>query len=358
LSRGAKHETAEVNRPLARAAQGEDASRTEAGSPQRRDPLREAEAEGGNVKPGVYPDLSMAEYLSLPAVSASLLRAILDECPRAAWHASWLNENPAPADDSDASDRGSVAHQILLEGSFDCCCVIDPREHPAEKTGAIPAGWTNKSIRAARDEARAAGKIPILAPDMAEIHLMVGAARAYVASLERSEPAVWQAFAPAGGESELTVVWDDGGTLCRIRPDRISADHRLIVNYKTTGTSVEPDRWGRTQFPDYYLGAAFYRRGVEEVFGVQPDHVFLCQENRAPYLCSLVGVDPATFSLGDAKVNTALLMWRACAKANRWPAYPPRVCYPTLPPWEATRWEEREIELSGVDYERGLASQP
>ena len=56
-------------------------------------------------------------------------------------------------------DAGTVAHAILLEGNSDVVTIIDPTNHPAEKTGNIPDGWTNKSIRAARDSARASGKL-------------------------------------------------------------------------------------------------------------------------------------------------------------------------------------------------------
>jgi hypothetical protein len=82
---------------------------------------------------------------------------------------------------------------------------------------------------------------------MAEIEAMVAAAREFIESLRETEPAIWAAFQPGGGDSELTLLWDDNGTLCRIRPDRISTDRRVIVDYKTGGTSAEPDTWGRKQ---------------------------------------------------------------------------------------------------------------
>lgn len=287
----------------------------------------------------------MDEYLKLPAVSASIVRKALDECPRAAWFESWLNPEPGDADDTAASDKGSIAHQILLEGSDDCCCVIDPNDHPAAGSGNIPDGWTNKSIRAARDDARASGKIPILAPAMVDICAMVDSARAFIDSLRLTEPAVWQAFQPDGGESELTVVWRDGATLCRMRPDRLSSDRRLIVDAKFTGTCAEPDAWGRTQMirMGYYTSASFYRRGARAAFGFDVDYVFLVVETAKPYLCSLVGVDPHGFELGGSKVASGLDLWRQCLARNRWPAYPPRVVYPEIPAWEDSRWEERQL---------------
>ena len=237
---------------------------------------------------------------------------------------------------------------------MDGIVVIDPRDHPAEKTGAIPSGWTNKSIKAARDTARDAGKIPVLLDDMAEIEAMVASGRAFIESLKDTEPAIWAAFQPDGGDSELTMIWQDGdtlfrgddGTLCRMRPDRISKDRRVIIDVKTSAMSVEPDSFGRRQMISmgYYISAAFYRRGIEDMYGISPAYVFLAIETAPPYLCSLVGIDPAGFELGGAKVEVGLNAWKSCMRSGNWPGYPNRVCYPELPPWEQARWEEREAQ--------------
>jgi hypothetical protein len=295
------------------------------------------------MKPGIYPGLPMADYLTAPAVSASVLKTLLDECPAKAWHESWLNPSPSPKEATDGTDKGEVAHEIFLLGSESCVAVIDPDDHPAEKTHEIPKGWTNKSIRTARDEARLAGKIPILAHKMTEIRVMVDAAHSFIAGLRDTEPAIWQMFQPDGGDSELTIVAHEGDTLCRIRPDRISKDRMLVGHYKTTGTSAEPDRWGRTQFLEYYFGAAFYRRIIRTMFGVPSEPVYLVQETAEPYLCSLIGCDPHSMELGASKVAAGLAEWQRCAKNGRWPGYPNRTVYPEIPVWEDAKWEAREI---------------
>lgn len=306
-----------------------------------------------NIAPNSYPGMSMAEYLALPAVSAGVIRKLLDECPAAARHASWLNPL-REREDTAATDAGSIAHAILLEGSTAGVAVIDPEDHPAEKTGAIPEGWTNKSIRAARDAARASGLIPVLRPAMLEIEAMVDSAQDFIASLKTTEPAIWALFQPDGGESELTCVWQDGPTACRMRPDRISHDRRVIVDAKFTATSAEPDRWGRTQLTGmgYYMSAAFYRRGSMALWETQPDYVFLVVETAAPYLCSLVGVDPAGLELGAEKVEVGLREWARCIKSDSWPGYPAKVAYPEIPAWEQARWLERQgLDAQGIPYD-------
>lgn len=308
------------------------------------------------MKPNIYTGVSMAEYLEIKAVSASIIKKANTECPKAAWADSWLNQKRV-IDDNEATDRGTICHSILLEGSEDCLVAIDPNDHPAEKTGNIPEGWTNKSIRSARDAARDAGKIPILLADYASIMNMVSAAWDFIQSLKDSEPAVWAMFQQDGGKSEETVIWQDGKTLCKMRTDRWSLDRSVICDYKTTERSVEPSSWGRSQLigMGYYLSAAWYRRGALAATGVQPDYVFLAQQVNPPYLCSLVGVEPAMLEAGARMIDQGLIQWERCVEANYWPAYPSRVCYPETPAYMLAQWEEaelRHIEEHGLQVRR------
>jgi hypothetical protein len=288
--------------------------------------------------------MSMQEYLDLPAVSAGLITDVLD-CPARAWWNSWLNPNRV-RETSPEMDAGTIAHAVLLEGNADCCAVIDPEDHPAEKTGAIPVGWTNKSIRAARDAARESGKIPILKQDIAEISAMVASALEFIDSLKETEPAIYAAFQTDGGESELTFTWDDGPTPCRIRPDRISTDHKLVVDAKFTSIEGGPRAWIRTQLfsMGYDTSAAFYSRGIEQIYGVVPTYIFLVVPTKLPCLPYLVGLDPRSMDLAAQKVSLGLMEWKSCAKADSWPSYP-RVVH-----WaEAPAWMEAQIEVRQMD---------
>jgi hypothetical protein len=175
---------------------------------------------------------------------------------------------------------------------------------------------------------------------------MVAEARRFIESLRDTEPTVWAAFQPDGGVSETTLVWQDGDTLCKMRPDRVSNDWRLICDYKTTARSAEPNSWGRTQLVGmgYYLSAAWYRRGAAVRFGVAPDYVFLVQEVEAPYLCSLVGAEPTMLDVGNQQIAQALETWQQCVRGQTWAGYPPRICYPVTPAWMMADSEELQIQ--------------
>jgi hypothetical protein len=304
--------------------------------------------------------MPMADYLSLPALSQEPVRLINDQCAAAAHFASHLNPNK-PADDTDGTDAGTTAHAILLEGSEACLAIIDPVDHPNATKGkfdaepALPKGWTNKSMREARDAARAAGKIPMLPGKLDSIRAQVAVAREFIESCRVSEPAIWRAFQPDGGRSEVTMVWrEDGGTLCRARPDRIANDNGVIVDYKGSAGSVEPDRWGRVVLPDYSVGAAWYQRGVQMLTGVKPSYIYLAQECEPPYLCALIGCDPARLELAHQRVEAGLRKWQTCERLGRWPGYEPRVYYPEMAPWEMARWLERQgiaCDAQGIPYD-------
>jgi hypothetical protein len=292
----------------------------------------------------------MADYLATPAVSAGDLWTLLTRCPRAAWYESAFNPNQPEQDSKPEQDTGSIAHAILLEGSESIVAVVDPNAHPAEKGGAIPTGWTNKSIKAWRAAQIAAGKIPIFPGKLREIRAMVDAARDYIDSLRSTEPAIYRAFQPDGGQSEVTIVWQDElGIAGRIRPDRLAIDRGLEINYKT-GATAEPMAWGRRQMigTGLYMKAAWYRRGMRAAFQMEVETVYLVQEQLAPFLCSLVGLDPAAKALGEQRMLSASREWAACAHAGSWRGYPARAVYPELPPWEFQKAEDEASDAALV----------
>lgn len=300
---------------------------------------------------GLFTGISMPAYLKMKALSASILNAIDQRCPQAAWHESWLNEHRDDEEMTKEQGVGVVAHSVLLEGSTDCVRVINPEDHAGTR-GGIPKGWTNDSIRAARDLAIADGKIPVFPAKMVEIERMVAAARVFLDSVRPKQRAIWEAMQPGGGESEVVITWADDvdGTPCKIRPDRISLDRRIMVNYKTTLASAEPAGWYRRQATSmgFPLANAFYRRGVRSALGIESEEFWLVQEQEAPYLCSLVGLPPMGLDAAELRMLKALQTWAACFKANRWAGYPADVAYPEIPPWEISRAEQ---EPHGFPYD-------
>ena len=276
--------------------------------------------------------MTMPEYLAIKAFSSGMATRILQQSPLHAWIDSpW---NPAREDDSSKeSDIGTVAHDVLLEGGAGIIERIDPNDYPAEKTGAIPTGWTNKAIRAARDLARASGKIPLFPADMDAVIAMVESAKEFLATSELA--GVFETGAP-----EQTILWHDAGTmtLCKARPDWLNAD--VLLHLKTTARSVNPAAFERMAINmGYDVSLAFYARGIE-----RERHLILAIEQEPPYACKLFGLSNAQADISARKVERAINTWAACMKAGKFPAYSGDVHYIDPTAWDMAKAEQDMVE--------------
>lgn len=306
---------------------------------------------GKFLEPGLYPGVSMDDYLAMPAVSASLCHTLLTHSAHHAWHDSWLNPH-VPEKSNKAASIGTVAHAALLEGNLDFVAIIDRNDHIGPRNG-VPVGWTNDSIKAARDAAIAKGLTPILKDSMPAIESMVSAAWEYLLKSEIKD--IWK----AGGDVENTITWlDEGRTQCRIRPDWINKDRSLMLHYKTTQASAQPDAFirGLLISMGYDITAQFYERGFLHAGFPDIKSVFFVQEQKPPFGCSLVGLAPAMKAMADMKVNQAIAEWTACAKAKYWPSYPTRICWAEPRPWQMAEAEEREADtlLNDDELSQGI----
>jgi hypothetical protein len=47
--------------------------------------------------------------------------------------------------------------------------------------------------------------------------------------------------------------------------------------------------------------------------------------------------------LATSQLRRAIQQWSDCLAENRWPAYPDRICYPGVPPWEMAKEEGARV---------------
>lgn len=272
---------------------------------------------------GIIYGMEMERYLAFDALSSGVCHTLLSQSP---MHAKWHKDHPSES--NSAMDIGTVAHKILLEGNQDGIVIVDAED------------WRTKAAKEARDAAREAGKVPILSAKLPVILNMVDAAKRFVASSEIS--GIFDR-----GKPEVTLTWEDVGTLCKARPDFLPDDHSLILHVKTTQGSAEPESWIRNQLfgNGYDVAAAFYERGLRALNRepIQSDSVFLVIEQEAPHGCSLIGLDPMTRDMAERKVQRAVGLWERCCQENEWPCYPKGICYSEMPAWEAARVERMEL---------------
>ena len=283
------------------------------------------------TEPGEYPDIPAPEYhgdpVATPSLSTSLAKVLLTQTPQhARMSHPRLAENYQP-DNKRVYDLGSAAHALLL-GEDD---QVDVIEKPDFKT---------KAAKEARDASLEAGRNPVLQHVYDQACGMVRAARA---QLEHHEEG-YLALRPDNA-TETTLVWQQNDVWCRCRVDILPPEGGLIMDYKTTSASANPEEWARKGLWDTgaYLSAASYRDAIKAVRGLEGwEQRYIVQETNPPYALSVIGLDPASQAYADAQWQRALHVWRWCMKHDVWPGYPGRTAFAELPPWLERQMEDRK----------------
>jgi len=281
--------------------------------------------------------MPMAEYLAdpcpEPSLSSGLIHTLLTSSPRHAWYNHpKLNPNREP-EESAAFDAGSAAHAILA-GDESSICVIEAND------------YRTNAAKEKRDEARAAGLIPVLAKDMYTPHAMK------VVALEKIERNPDLAGIFGRSKPEQVLVWQSIiGPWFRGRADWLSDDRSIILDYKTTSGSANPETWIRTHLTahGYDIQAELYRQGVEDILGTRPNWFWLVQENKPPYSCSIISPGQAMEEIAAEKIERATGIFCDCLASGDWPAYADQTYYAEYPEYEITKWETSKLLLKPLE---------
>jgi hypothetical protein len=270
-----------------------------------------------------------ADPCETPSLSASIAHILCTQTPRHAWAAHPRLNPDFQRREEEHFDIGKFAHRLLLEGTDDIVIVDYP-------------DWRTNAAKALRDEARAEGRLPLLAKHAEAVRAMIAAAGSQLNALEVDPPLF------VDGAAEQTLIWQEGNVMCRARLDWLHDDFGAIDDYKTTTSTAHPERWSRRLFEQGCdIQAAFYLRGLcaalpGEAGPADAEFRLVVQETYPPYALSVISLAPAALELANAKVEYAIGLWQRCLETDTWPGYPTEVCYAELPAWEETRWLEKE----------------
>lgn len=266
-----------------------------------------------------------ADPCPVPSLSRSVIKSLLFQSP-AHVKEGHPRLNPAYQSEDDGKfDMGTACHALLLEG-VDNIAVIEADS------------WRGKAAQEARNEAYLQGKTPLLLHQYDAALMMVKSAERQIAAC----PELKIKNLREEGDPELTYIWKEEETYLRVRPDWISKDRTLILDYKTTAASANPEEWGKTGLGSACdIQEALYKRGVKAIEGKEPKFIFVVQENYPPYLCSFIGLPPEFSNLGESKVIYGIYLWRKAMESGEWPGYPNRVAWIDPPAWALASWEQR-----------------
>lgn len=277
--------------------------------------------------------------LDEPTLNNSVAKALLAATPLHAWTAHpRLNPGWEPTV-KEAFDLGSAAHFLLRSGEAKIHVVDAP-------------DWKKKDARDERDEARAAGKLPLLTDQWERVQIMALCARKQLAEHE-----IGQVFDDPRGFSDVTAIWKKDGVAKRCRFDRIFPEDRLIIDLKTTGESAEPFGFGRTVARyGYDIQEAHYTEGAAAVYGGKPDDwrfLFVVLEKDAPHGLSVVALNGSDREFARVKARRASDLWSACLRSGRWIGYPAKIVTTELPSWAERQWSDREVRDSEIKARTG-----
>lgn len=262
--------------------------------------------------------LSMSDYLALDALGSSVAFEVINRSP---FHAKYKKTSGALW--AKAADKGVIAHQLLLENSEDGIVLVEA------------ADWRTKAAREARDQAYAEGKTPILAHEIAEIRRMVKSAQTCVEQTEL-------AGVFGTGQAEVTIDWEDNGTLCKARPDYLAKDFHISL--KTTMASAEPSTWCRRQLgpSGYDFQLAFYDRGLK-ANDLKVEHRILVIEQQPPYGCAVIALGSDKRTIAEVRVDQAIKLWAECLENATFPGYTNETYLAEATPWEISDAEDEGL---------------
>lgn len=285
------------------------------------------------TSPGVY-NIPSADYHSdrfpIPTLSRSVIKDLIFESPaKAKWNHPRLNLDFKPDHGSGKFDLGSAAHDLLLQG-LDIAVVVDADD------------WRRKEAQEIRKRAWDEGKVPILREQFERAKVMAGVAEQAIYNCTE----LGISNLRTDGDAELSYVWVEDGVWMKIRTDWISKNRTLILDYKTTGVSVNPYDLGRfIASMSYDIQDVFYCRGVKAVEGTEARFIFLFQEDEEPYFCSFVELPDIVKAMGEQKVENGIFIWKECMASQNWPGYPAHIVNVNYPKWAITDWEQRCLKI-------------
>lgn len=257
-----------------------------------------------------------------PSLSSSIAKRILDESPKHAYLAHprlgghrW--------DPTSSQDTGSLIHALML-GKGAPIAVIDAKD------------FKSKAAQEARDEAKAAGKLPVTEPAFLKLR-SVATTLLTTLSEEYGIRLI--------GESELAAIWEDStddGTpvLCRGMLDHLVGSRGLVYDIKTI-SSAHPDKCSR-QMSEYgydvqWAAYTSALRTIQPSFAGREDFVFLFCEIEPPYCVTPVRPSGEFRHLGEMRWARAKRTWAECLRTGKWPGYATSIINVEPPPWALTR---------------------
>ena len=286
------------------------------------------------TEPGVY-QMSPDEYHSHTDVlsSTGARRLLLPSCPAKFRYLADHGQESKPE-----FDLGHAAHRLVLGDGADLVVIATD-------------SYRTKAAQAARDEAYATGRTPLLSHEDEQVQAMAAALREH--------PDAVALFEPDTGRPEQSLFWVDAefGVWRRARLDWLrnhDGNGRLIIPDYKTAHSVEPAALSKALADHHYNQQAAWYEDAVTALGLagdqEPVFLLVCQEKSPPYLITICQPDHVAIKWGRLRNRKALDVYRRCQATGRWPGYTDKPIALSLPRW-AEYQQDAAFERGDYDIE-------
>lgn len=275
--------------------------------------------------PGRY-DLTMAEYVGQPCAgfcfSSSDAKIVSGVEPltaahvRAAWNKTKKRERRV--------EFGTAIHALVLEPfrAESQIVVIDDVEFRKDKT------------KDAADDAMAAGKTPLLAPDYERAKTVA------IRLIEHPRMGKWMAD---GMVEQSFFARDESGAWWKGRPDLLTRDH-IIIDIKTIGRSSEKFIRNRINEGGWWIQAPWHCDVVAKVSGEIPaNYHWVCIEQEEPHEIRFIEPLNTTMEAGGRAMMKARAIFAEVARTGIFAGYPDKIEQMGLPDFAHYRLEEEAL---------------
>jgi hypothetical protein len=223
---------------------------------------------------------------------------------------------------------GSAAHtKVLGEGG--------------EFVNIYAENYRTNAAKQARDDALAAGKIPLLPHEWATVDAM--------AKVLEQDPLAPQLF--ARGRAEVSAFWlcPETGVPRRARfdwlPDVVPGQRMIVPDFKSTEQSVSPGAFAKSAIAfSYDMQDATYSSALAAL-GIDNDaaFVFCVQSVKPPYLVAVHQLNEEARAFGHQRSLRALRRWQYATETGDWFGYAGVVHDVSLPGWS---YQAEEFEAA------------
>jgi len=278
-----------------------------------------------DTKPAVHYDMPARVYHSDadgPRLSQSLATTCVHLTPLHAWQTHPLL-GAAGYRFTPNTDDGTIMHSLILEPDSDDIEEIDPSTIRTKDGKIAKSPFATEEGKVIRDQALAAGRIPLLTEVLGAYRYKAKALRQRLEA-HPTRPVVFD------GKSEVVIYWTEqtpsGPVRCRCRLDHLTeCDGKMrIIDLKTTDKADRESAKRQAWQLGYEIQHAAYVRAVEAAFPAfagRVEMVFAFVELEKPWAVAPYVFGGKFARLGEVRWERGRDLWAAALERDEWAGY-------------------------------------